>query len=428
MAEVRIMKRGEVYQYQFEIAPVKGKRKYINKSGFKTKAEALESGNVAYTEYLNAGKPFKESKLSYSDYLDYWLENYCKNNLKYNTIESYRTIINKYIKPKIGKYRISSLTSVALNNFITEIVNEHDFSREYFKNLLKVLKGSFREACNSYGIIKYNPSLTLRLPKIDKYDNDVKHLYTKEEIDIILEKFKNNEPFICAFLTSCFTGMRTGEVFALTWEDIDLEAGTINVQHSIYDKPKDKFGRWYLGSTKTISGQRKIYIGDTLKTALTNYKQMQKKLQRLYGNEYKYYHIEEVKNEYGKVVEKRIVANNNNDNYKNINLVFTRRDGTYTGTDLIRYPYKVIHEKLEIEKCRFYDLRGTYATKVLNNGTEIKEVASLLGHRNVETTENYYIRSIEDNRRNAVNEFDSKNTTDVIKSVIGFQIKEGESV
>ena len=48
--------------------------------------------------------------------------------------------------------------------------------------------------------------------------------------------------------------------------------------------------------------------------------------------------------------------------------------------------------------------------------------------RNVETTENYYIRSIEDNKRNAVNEFDSKNTTDVIKNVIGFQIKEGETV
>ena len=34
--------------------------------------------------------------------------------------------------------------------------------------------------------------------------------------------------------------MRTGEVFALTWEDIDLENGIINVQHSVYDKPKDK--------------------------------------------------------------------------------------------------------------------------------------------------------------------------------------------
>ena len=73
-------------------------------------------------------------------------------------------------------------------------------------------------------------------------------------------------------------------------------------------------------------------------------------------------------------------------------------------------------------------MRGSYATKILNNGTKLKEVADLLGHSNVETTENYYIRSIENNKRLAVNEFDSKNTSDVIKSVIGFQIKEGEIV
>ena len=428
MANVRIIKRGEVYQYQFEIAPVNGTRKYINKSGFRTKAEAIEAGNVAYTEYINAGKPFKESKLSYSDYLDYWLDNYCKNNLKYNTVEAYKTLINKYIKPKIGKYKISSLTSVALNNFITEIVNEHNFSREYFKNLLKVLKGSFREATNLYGIIKYNPALTIRLPKTDKVEENVKHLYTQEEIDKILERFKENNTFVCAFLTSCFTGMRTGEVFALTWEDIDLENGIISIKHNVYDKAKDKFGRWYIGSTKTITGTRKIFIGETLKTALINFKKYQEETKRLYGRDYKYYHVEEVKNEYGKVVENRIVINKNNIEYENINLVFTKRDGTYVGTDLIRYPFKVIHEELGIKKCRFYDLRGTYATKVLNNGTEIKDVANLLGHRNIETTENYYIRSIEDNRRLAVNEFDSKNTTEVIKNVIEFQIKEGETI
>lgn len=73
-------------------------------------------------------------------------------------------------------------------------------------------------------------------------------------------------------------------------------------------------------------------------------------------------------------------------------------------------------------------MRGSYATKILNNGTEIKEVADLLGHSNVETTENYYIRSLDNNKRLAINEFDSKNTSDVIKSVIGFQIKEGETV
>ena len=137
MTSIRITKRRNVYQYQFEIASENGKRKYINKSGFKTKAEALEAGTIAYTEYINAGKPFKESKLSYSDYLDYWLDNYCKNNLKYNTVETYKSLINKYIKPNIGHYRMCNITSVTLNTFITDLVNRYDFSRDYFRNMLK---------------------------------------------------------------------------------------------------------------------------------------------------------------------------------------------------------------------------------------------------------------------------------------------------
>ena len=47
MANIRITKRKDVYQYRFEIASENGKRKYINKSGFKTKAEAMEAGNIA---------------------------------------------------------------------------------------------------------------------------------------------------------------------------------------------------------------------------------------------------------------------------------------------------------------------------------------------------------------------------------------------
>ena len=427
MSSIRITKRKDVYQYRFEIASENGKRKYINKSGFKTKAEALEAGTIAFNEYINAGKPFKECKMSYSDYLDYWIDNYCKNNLKYNTIQTYSTLAKKYIKPYIGHYRMCNITSLTLNSFINDLVNRYDFSRDYFRNMLKIIKGSFRDACNLYGFIKYNPALTIRMPKMDIEKKEDKHLYTKEEIDLILNRFKDDSTFICAFLTACFTGMRTGELFALTWEDIDLEKGIINIKHSVYDKPKDKFGRWFIGSTKTESGKRKIYIGETLNIALSNYKELKERLKELYGKDYKYYHIEEVKNDYGKVIENRIVLNKNCGE-KKLNLVFTKDDGTFTGTDLIRYPFKVIHEELGIKRCRFYDLRGSYATKVLNNGTEIKDVANLLGHRNVETTENYYIRSIEDNKRNAVNEFDSKNTTEVIKSVIGFQIKEGETV
>lgn len=43
---------------------------------------------------------------------------------------------------------------------------------------------------------------------------------------------------MCAFLTACYTGMRTGKVCALTCDDIDFEKETINIQHNVYDKPK----------------------------------------------------------------------------------------------------------------------------------------------------------------------------------------------
>jgi len=42
-------------------------------------------------------------------------------------------------------------------------------------------------------------------------------------MELILNRFKNNKVFRTAFLTACYTGMRTGEVFALTWNDIDLD-------------------------------------------------------------------------------------------------------------------------------------------------------------------------------------------------------------
>ena len=418
MSKISIRRRGLYYEYRFEIAMVNNQRKWISKSGYRTKLEAQEAGSQAYTEYLNAGIPFKQCNLSYSDYLDYWLENYCKNNLKYNTIQTYTIIINKYLKKDIGKYKLSTITSVALNSFINDLVNKYNHSRTYYKNILKVIKGSFRDACNLYGFIKYNPALTLRLPKIDSLDDDIRHVYTQEEIDRIVERFKDNTTFVAAFLTSCYTGMRTGEVFALTWEDVDLENGIINVSHSVYDKPKDYFGRWYIGSTKTISGKRQVYIGKTLIIALKNYKERQDYLKEIFGKQYKYYHLEYETTESGKILDGRVVLNQKNEEI--LNLVFTKDDGTYVGTDIPKYPYKIIHNELGIKKCRFYDLRGTYATKVLDTGTKINDVANLLGHRNVETTENYYITSLEDNRKTAVQLFDKNNRSNVIENAIKF--------
>lgn len=69
----------------------------------------------------------------------------------------------------------------------------------------------------------------------------------------------------------------------MTWDNIDLENGIISIKHNVYDKPKDEKGRWFIGTTKTETGTRKIHISQTLYMALNNFKLKQDKLKKLYG-------------------------------------------------------------------------------------------------------------------------------------------------
>ena len=103
------------------------------------------------------------------------------------------------------------------------------------------------------------------------------------------------------------------------------------------------------------------------------------------------------------MVEYKVIENKSGNN--KIQMVFTRKDGTYSGTDIIKYPFKIIHHELGIKKCRFYDLRGSYATQVLRNGAEIRDVADILGHSKVETTMEYITSgssSLKCNHKNCV--------------------------
>ena len=199
--------------------------------------------------------------------------------------------------------------------------------------------------------------------------------------------------------------MRTGEVFALTWNDIDLDNRIIKINKTVYAKDKETNGRWYLGTTKTICSQREIYICDTLYSFLLKYKELQNNYKKEFGKNYKYYISEEVKNKYGKLVEYKIIKSNSK--RSRVEMVFTKKDGTYSGTDIIRYPFRIIHYELGIQ-CRFYDLRGSFATISLRGGCEIKDIAEVLGHKRIETTQKYYILSLEENKKKVTEVFEDE--------------------
>ena len=414
---VNVRKRGNVYEYNFDIAKIEGKRKRITKSGFKTKAEALKQGTIAYNEYLNTGRKFVSNEMSYSDFLDYWLDNHCKINLKYHTIEAYSNIVKTHLKPNLGFYKLSQITKPTLQDFLNKIYVEKAYSKNFLNNIRKVLKCSFNYAVdNEY--VKVNSAANLKLPKYDEQPKDVAHIFTTEEINTILDRFKNNHCVYYAFLTAYCTGLRIAEVFALTWDDIDFKNKTISVNKNILKKNQagGTKGRhlsgnsttvWYFGTCKTQTSYRTVPIGDTLLNALKEYKEEQEMHKQNYGDTYMKHYKKNVINPYNNKPEIKIV-----NAYAEIDValpevdfVFVKNNGVYEGTDSTKYPFKVIHYELGIP-CRFHDFRDTHATKLIESGADIKAVSKRLGHRNIDITYNIYVRVTEKMENETANKFE----------------------
>lgn len=414
---VNVRKRGNVYEYNFDIAKIEGKRKRITKSGFKTKAEALKQGTIAYNEYLNTGRKFVSNEMSYSDFLDYWLDNHCKINLKYHTIEAYSNIVKTHLKPNLGFYKLSQITKPTLQDFLNKIYVEKAYSKNFLNNIRKVLKCSFNYAVdNEY--VKVNSATNLKLPKYDEQPKDVAHIFTTEEINTILDRFKNNHCVYYAFLTAYCTGLRIAEVFALTWDDIDFKNKTISVNKNILKKNQagGTKGRhlsgnsttvWYFGTCKTQTSYRTVPIGDTLLKALKEYKEEQQIHKLNYGDTYMKHYKKNVINPYNNKTEIKIV-----NAYAEIDValpevdfVFVKNNGVYEGTDSTKYPFKVIHYELGIP-CRFHDFRDTHATKLIESGADIKAVSKRLGHRNIDITYNIYVRVTEKMENETANKFE----------------------
>ena len=419
MGNVYVQKRGKVYQYQFAIASIDGKRKYKNKSGFRTKSEAIEAGVKAYNEYVNVGHCIEPSKMSYSDYLDYWMKEHCEINLKYHTIQAYQNIIKNHIKPKLGFYMLSQLTTSVIQEFINNIYLEKGFSKNFLKNILKVLKGSLGYATDVVGFIKVNPSLKVRLPKYDIPDSDPVYILSNEEVEKILERFSNNPCVYYAFLTAYYTGLRVSEVFGLTWDDIDFVKRTITVNKNILKKNQaggtkkrlisgNSTTVWYFGTCKTKGSYRTIEIGDTLLKALKKYKEEQIQNKKDYGDTYMKHYKKIVNNPYNNKPEIKII-----NAYaelevplEEVKLVFLKKNGVFEGTDSCKYPFKVIHYELGIP-CRFHDFRDTHATRLIEAGADIKAVSKRLGHSNIRTTYEIYVKVTTKMESDTVEKFES---------------------
>lgn len=421
---VSVRKRGKVYEYRFETASVDGTRKWISKLGFPTKQKALNQGALDYNEYYRIGRVHRNKEMSYSDFLDYWVDTYCNFNLKYSTIVSYLNIIKNYLKPGLRHYSLSQITTQMLQEFINSIFVEKNLSKWYLKSIMKTIKGSLKYACYDVNFINENPAERVHIPRYETVTTDPAHIFTQEEIERILDRFKDVHYIYYAFLTAYYTGMRTSEVFALTWDCIDFERKIITVNKNIIKK--NRFGKpkkyniskgnsvevWFYGTCKNPQSNRTISIGDTLVKALKEYKKEQEENKKFYGDSYIMHYEKQVINEYKNRPEIKIVnATAELDlDLKEAPLVFVRSNGDYRGTESIRHAFKVINYELGIP-CRFHDFRDTHATRLIEQSANIKAVSKRLGHSTIMTTYNIYVRVTNKMETDTVDRFENYTNT-----------------
>lgn len=355
MAQISTRKRGNTWEYSFEIGKIDGKRKRQSKGGFRTKKECLEAGTKAKAEYDKTGLIFKESELSLHDYLDEWIQTYAIPNCKKLTVNSYKQVIKLQIKPFFGTVKLKNVTPKLCQDFMVHLQNK-GIANSYIKMTKAILHNALSYAVFPLGYIKTNPVELVRIklkPEIkpvDKYES-----ITQDQFREILATLTPSTHYVAIPLyLGWHTGLRCGEAVALEWGDIDFETKTLRVNKTMINVGSE----YLITPPKTRYSVRTVLMGDTLVEILKNWKMEQEQLAKILGVE----------------PPARVCTNRK---------------------------LKALTNKYMTQRCsiirkqvgftfHFHILRHTHATLLIQNGASIKDVQLRLGHGSIKSTLDVY--------------------------------------
>lgn len=366
-----VRKRGTTWSYYFDIGIVDGKRKRKEKGGFRTKKDAQLALNTTLSEFNESGLLTTENNISFSDYLDYWYSEYVLVNCKYNTQLAYKIILNKHLKPVLGDYKLKTISSQKLQEFINNKYR-NAYTKNSILNFYGVLSCSFKMAVHPYEYIKNNPMKYVQMPKIKdlKKDKTDFKLLSLDNFNKIIKRFPEGSSFYIPLQIAFNTVLRASEVCALTWNNINFIEQTITVEKIIIKKERV----WFFDTPKTSGSSRIIKIGNTLLQILKKHKETQEK------------NIKHYEKFYENTIYKFDI---NNKTYTSKYLICTKENGQLVSTESLKYLSRIVNYELGIP-FNFHSLRHTHATMLLEGGANIKDIQHRLGHTRLSTTMDIY--------------------------------------
>ena len=209
---------------------------------------------------------------------DNWLEQDVKNTLKIKTYFTYYNIANKHIVPILGEYNLNNLNKNIIQNFITQklkegsLKNKGGLSTNTIRSIYSVLKLAIKYAIE-FDLIDKNIASNIKLPQ--KKEKEINAFTVKEREKIINYCINHKKENYFGIVLCLYTGIRIGELLALTWEDIDFNRHLLHINKTVSKVKIDDKNKLHIDSPKTKASNRVIPIPKPLIPILKRIKENQ---------------------------------------------------------------------------------------------------------------------------------------------------------
>lgn len=367
-----LIKRGATWSYVVrEVEPQTGKSKPRWVGGFPTKKAAREARDAA-RHATHRGTYVAPKNLTVGEYLETWIAAH-EVELKPSTAKSYRDNIERYLRPRIGRERLQSLSPSRLSLLFRDLYETggkggKPLSPRTVEFARAVLRRALQDAVLDRHI-EVNPVVGTKRPRTVKPKHTT---WTGGQVRDFLAGLDEDHRWTPLWELAAGTGMRRGELLALRWSDVDLDAGIIHVGRSVTQVQQSRI----YGTPKNYE-KRDLAVDEHLIGTLRAWRKRQIAERLAWGASYA----------------------------GTEDLIVRWDDGRPVLPDYISRIFGNLTRGLDVPRLKLHELRHTHATLLLRDGVPVHVVAKRLGHKDPSVTLNVYADAIPDDDGRAVETF-----------------------
>lgn len=337
-----------------------GSRRRVKVSG-RTKAEVVAKLKEVHRAF-DAGVEQPTSRLTVGAYLDRWVVG-LQGRVEAKTASDYADTVRLHLRPALGHRQLTDLTVADVNALWTAKLKK-GYKPNSIRIMRAVLRSAFRQA-EKEGLIVRNVAALSDPPKLEHQEG---RSLSVDQARKLLAAAKDDR-LEALYAIALTYGLRRGEALGISWNDVDLEAGVVQIQHQVSRvrlaekerEPTGRRSRLVVKDLKTKRSRRNLHLTAELIAMLRTHRSRQ--------------------------AAERLAAG---PAWKDSGMVFTTATGTVVDPDNFSHGFNKLCERAGLGHWHPHELRHSAASLMLAQGTDLHVVSEILGHSSVAMTKDVY--------------------------------------